>query len=109
MNLQPHFVDVAAVQREFPDARQLSISESDRLLAFWAEVGAAAERHGYGSRLDLVAALVQLTAVLVAGDRDVPKSKRQKFARQTTTHLRSSMSLVLKHGVFVNPKTSGSA
>ena len=109
MNLQPHFVDVAAVQREFPDARQISTPERDRLLNFWAEVGAAAERNGYGSRLDLVAALVQLTAVLVAADRDEPKTKRRKLARQTITHLRSSMKLVLKHGAFVNPETRGSA
>lgn len=81
MSLRSHFVDVAAVQREFSGARQLPTPERDRLLNFWAEVGAAAERHGYGSRLDMVTALVQLTAVLVAGDSDVPKTKRQKFAR----------------------------
>ena len=109
MNLQPHFVDVDAVYREFPDARKLSAPERDRLLNFWAEVGAAAERHGYGTRLDMVAALVQLTAVLVAGNSDVPKNKRQKFARQTVTHLRRSTNLVLKHGLFVNPETRGSA
>jgi hypothetical protein len=72
-------------------------------------IGAAAGRHGYGSRLDMVTALVQLTAVLVAGDRDAPKTKREKFARQTITHLRTSVKLILKHGLFVNPETRGSA
>ncbi len=109
MNLRPHFIDVDAVRHEFPDARQISTPERDRLLSFWAEVGAVAERHGYGSRLSMVTALIQLTAVLVAGDRDVPKTKRQKLARQTITHLRNATNLVLKHGIFVNPETRGSA
>ncbi len=109
MNLQPHFVDVAAVQREFPDARQLPTPERDRLLAFWAEVGAAAKRHGYGDLWDLVTALNHMTAVLVAGDERLEKTRRKKLARETVQQLRSAMNLVLKHGLFVHPKTRGSA
>ncbi len=78
MNLLPHFVDVAAVQREFPDARQLPTPERDRLLNFWAEVGAAAERHGYGDRLDLATALNHMTAFVVAGDQSLRKTQRRK-------------------------------
>ena len=109
MNLQPPFVDVAAVQREFPDARQLSTPERDRLLNFWAEVGAAAERHGYGDRLDLVTALNHMTALLVAGDESLEKTRRKKLARETVQQLRNAMNLILKHGLIVNPKTRGSA
>lgn len=109
MNLQPHFVDVAAVQREFPDARQLSISESDRLLAFWAEVGARPQRHGYGSRLDMVTALNHMTAFLTAGDESLKQAQRKKRARDTVQQLRSAMNVILKHGLFVNPETRGSA
>ena len=109
MNLQPHFVDVAAVQREFPDARQLSTLERDRLLAFWAEVGAAAERHGYGDRLDLVTALNHMMAFLVAGDESLKKTQRKKRARETVQQLRNAMNLALRHGLFVNPETRGSA
>ena len=109
MKLQPHLVDVAAVQREFPDARQLPTPERNRLLSFWAEVGVAAEHHGYADRLDLVTALNHMTALLVAGDESLKKAQCKKLARETVHQLRNAMNLVLKHGIFVTPETKWNA
>ena len=109
MNFQHHLVDVDALHSEFPDARLISGSDRAHLLAFWAEVGAAAERHGYGDRLGLVTALNHMTAILVAGDESLKKDQREKLARETVHQLRGAMSLVLKHGFFVHPETKGSA
>ena len=109
MNFQHHLVDIDALRREFPDARLLSGSDRARLLAFWIEVGAAAERHGYGDRLEMVTALNHMTALLVAGDESLKKNQRKKLARETVNQLRGAMNLVLKHGFFVNPKTRGNA
>ena len=109
MNFQHRLIDIDTMRSEFPDARLISGSDRARLLAFWAEVGAAAERHGYGDRLDLVTALNHMTALLVAGDESLKKTRRKKLARETVQQLRNAMNLVLKHGLFVNPQTSASA
>ncbi len=109
MQTAPRFVDLAALRREFPDAREVSGLERDNLLAFWSEVAAAAARHGYSNRLDLITVLNHLTALLVAGDEKLKKAQRKKCARQTVNQLRSTMNLFFKHGVFVNPEPKGSA
>jgi hypothetical protein len=109
MNTHHCLVDMDTLRNEFPDARQLSDLDRARLLAFWAEVGAAAERHGYGDRLDLVTALNHLTAFVVAGDQSLKKNQRKKRARDTVHQLRGAMNLVLRYGLFVNPETRGSA
>ena len=109
VNFQPCLVDMDALRREFPDARQLPASERARLLAFWAEVGVAAAHHGYGDRLALVTALNHLTAVVVAGDMSLKKNQRKKLARDTVHQLRGAMNLVLRHGLFVHTETRGSA
>ena len=107
MNTHPRLVDMDSLLHEFPDARQLSDFDRARLLAFWAEVGAAAERHGYGDCLDLVTALNHMTAFMVAGDQNLKKTQRRKLARETVHQLRGAMNLVLKHGFFVYPETKG--
>ena len=109
MNFQHRLVDIDALRSEFPDARLLSGSDRTRLLAFWTEIGVAAERHGYGDRFDLVTALNHMTALLVAGDESLKKNQRKKRARETVHQLRGAMSLVLKRGFFVHPETKGSA
>ena len=109
MSFQHRLVDVDALRAEFPDARLVSDTERARLLAFWMEVGVAAERHGYGDRLDLVTALNHMTALLVAGDERLKRNQRKKLARETVNQLRGAMNLVLKHGLFVHPETRGSA
>ncbi len=109
MNTHPCLVDMVTLRNEFPDARQLSDFDRARLLAFWVEVGAAAERHGYGDRLDLATALNHMTAFVVAGDRSLKKTQRRKRARETVQQLRGAMNLVLRYGLFVNPETRGSA
>ena len=109
MNFQHRLVDIDALRSEFPDARLLSGSDRTRLLAFWTEIGVAAERHGYGDRFDLVTALNHMTALLVAGDESLKKNQRKKRARETVHQLRATMNLALKHGLFVNPETKGSA
>ena len=109
MNFQHRLVDIDALRSEFPDARLLSSSDRARLVAFWVEIGVAAERHGYLDRLDLVTALNHMTALLVAGDGRLKRNQRKKLARETVDQLRGAMNLVLKHGLFVNPETRGSA
>ena len=109
MSFQHRLVDIDALRSEFPDARLLAGSDRARLLAFWTEVGEAAERHGYGDCLDLVTALNHMTALLVAGDESLKKHQRRKRARDTIHQLRGAMNLVLKHGLFVNPETRGNA
>ncbi len=109
MNTHPRLVDMDTLRNEFPDVRQLSDFDRARLLAFWVEVGAAAERHGYGDRLDLATALNHMTAFLVAGDQGLKKTQRRKRARETVQQLRGAMNLVLRYGLFVNPETRGSA
>jgi len=109
MNTHPCLVDMDTLRNEFPDARQLSDLDRARLLAFWVEVGAAAERHGYGDRLDLATALNHMTALVVAGDQSLKKTQRRKRARETVQQLRGAMNLVLRYGLFVNPETRGSA
>lgn len=109
MNFQHRLVDIDALRSEFPDARLVSDAERARLLAFWTEIGVAAERHGYSDPLDLVTALNHMTALLVAGDKRLKKNQRRKRARDTVHQLRGAMNLVLKHGLFVNPETRGNA
>ena len=109
MQFRHRLVDVDALHSEFPAARMISGSDRARLLAFWAEVGVAAERHGYDDCLELVTALNHMTALLVAGDENLQKTQRRKLARETVHQLRGAMNLVLKHGLFVQPETRGSA
>ena len=44
MKFQHRLVDIDTLRSEFPDARLVSGSERARLLAFWTDVGVAAER-----------------------------------------------------------------
>ncbi len=83
MQSAPRFVNPNALRNEFPGAREVSGPDRDKLFAFWSEVAAAAERHGYGNRLDMVTALNHLTALLVAGDERLKKAQRKKLARET--------------------------
>ncbi len=109
MNTHPCLVDMDTLRNEFPDARQLSDLDRARLLAFWAEAGAAAARHGYDDCLDLATALNHMTAFVVAGDQSLKKTHRRKRARATVQQLRGAINLVLRYGLFVNPETRGSA
>ena len=59
--------------------------------------------------MDLITVLNHLTALLVAGDERLKKAQRKKLARETVHQLRSTMRLISKHGIFVNPEPKGSA